>query len=67
MNNITLYSTGCPRCRVLHQKLREKGVSFTVVDDIDVMLDMGMMEAPVLEADGRQMGFVEAVDWINHL
>lgn len=62
---IVLYTTGCPRCKVLHQKLREKGLSYTVFTDVDKMIDMGLMEAPVLEVDGRQMNFVEAVAWVN--
>lgn len=64
---IVLYTTGCPRCKVLHQKLRDKGVSFTIIDDVDIMLDKGFMEAPVLEVDGKEMGFTEAVAWVNNL
>lgn len=62
-----LYTTGCPRCKVLHRKLQEKGVSFTVIDDINIMLDKGFMEAPVLEVDGKEMSFAEAVSWVNNL
>ena len=64
---IVLYSTGCPRCTVLHKKLSDKGVSFTIINDVDKMIDMGIMEAPKLEVDGRMMGFTEAVAWVNSL
>ena len=64
---IVLYTTGCPRCKILHQKLREKGVSFTIVDDVDIMLDKGFMPAPVLEVDGKEMSFPDAVSWVNSL
>ena len=64
---VTLYSTGCPRCRVLKQKLDDKGLNFTVFDDVDAMIDMGFMEVPVLEVDGKQMNFSEAVTWLNNL
>ena len=64
---IVLYTTGCPKCRVLHQKLREKGVNFTVFDDVDKMIDMGIMEAPLLEVDGEMKDFPSAVAWVNSL
>ena len=64
---ITLYTTGCPRCKVLHQKLSDKGLSFTIFDDVDAMIEMGFMEAPVLEVNGKQMNFSEAVAWLNNL
>lgn len=63
--NIVLYSTGCPRCKVLKQKLSIKGVKYSEVNDRSVMLNMGLDEVPVLEVDGNKMGFLEANSWIN--
>lgn len=65
MNDVILYSTGCPRCNVLKQKLDGKGISFVENDDIDKMLSMNITQVPVLEVNGKRMEFVEANSWIN--
>lgn len=33
MSEVTLYSTGCPRCRVVTMKLDAKKIPYKVVDD----------------------------------
>lgn len=38
--NVILYSTGCPRCKILKSKLDKKGITYSVVDDVDKMLNM---------------------------
>lgn len=63
---VVLYSTGCPRCKVLESKLDEKGTTYSVVDNVDKMLSMGMTTMPVLEVDGVRMNFKEAINWINN-
>lgn len=62
---IILFSTGCPRCKVLESKLDEKGITYSVVDNVDKMLSMGMTTMPVLEVDGVRMNFKEAINWVN--
>lgn len=62
---VTLYSTGCPRCNVLVQKLDSKGIEYDVVNDVDIMTEKGIETVPVLEVDGRLMQFKEATDWVN--
>lgn len=64
--NVVLYSTGCPRCKILKSKLDKKGVTYSVVDDVDKMLNIGMTVVPVLEVDGVRMSFKEAINWINN-
>lgn len=63
--NVTLYSTGCPKCEVLKQKLGLAGIQFTVCSDVDKLIDMGFDELPVLSVGGVRMNFAEAVKWIN--
>lgn len=65
MSEVVLYSTGCPRCNVLKQKLDSKGIAFTEDSDVDKMLSMNITQVPVLEVDGKRMEFVEANSWIN--
>ena len=62
---VTMYSTGCPKCRVLATKLEKAGVEFAVVDDIDLMKERGIEEVPVLDIDGQLMSFIDAVRWVN--
>lgn len=61
-----LYTTGCPKCKVLEKKLTENGIKFTKIDDKEEMINKNILNVPVLEIDGKIMGFVEANDWINN-
>lgn len=66
--SVTLYTTNCPKCKVLEAKLDEKKVSYEVVNDVDVMLELGIRTAPALKIDdGPIMGFAEAYDWVKNL
>ena len=62
---ITLYSTHCPKCRILERKLQEKHIVYGEVNDVQVMLEKGMTEAPMLEIDGVALNFSEAIAWLN--
>lgn len=64
--NVILYSTNCPRCKILKSKLDDKKVIYSIVNDVDKMLSMGMAVVPVLEVDGVRMNFKEAINWINN-
>jgi len=62
---VVLYSTGCPRCKVLKAKLEQKGIEYTENNSVDDMITIGINEVPVLSVDDRLLNFVEAVNWIN--
>lgn len=62
---IVFYSTGCAKCNVLRAKLDEKGLQYDTCNDVDLMLEKGMMSAPYLEVDGEFMNFGEAVKWVG--
>lgn len=64
-DRIILYSTGCPKCRILKKKLDEKGVNYEICSDTERMIGMGLTEVPVLEAKGDIMSFADAVKWVN--
>ena len=65
MEQIIMYSTGCPQCLVLKKKLENSGIAFTEVTDKERMIELGFNKVPVLEVDGKRMEFVEAVKWVN--
>ena len=62
---ITLYTTGCPRCKVLETKLNQAGLNFGVVNDPKKIIEMGFVTAPAMTVDGKPFGFKEAIEWIN--
>lgn len=64
-NNVILYSTNCPKCKILEMKLDGIGIDYKVVTDEDVMISKGFMEAPMLEVGDKVMTFSEAVKWAN--
>lgn len=63
---ITLFSTDCPKCRVLEQKLNNKNIEFTKSSDIQEIIDKGFMSAPVLKVDNIYYDFKQGVDWVNN-
>lgn len=62
---IILYTTGCPKCKVLEAKLKQKEIDYEEVTDINVMVNMGFMSVPILEVDGKTMNFSEANTWLS--
>ena len=63
--NVTLYSTHCPKCKVLEMKLKQKNISYEEVTDIKVMEEKGFKSVPKLEIDGVVYDFKEATQWIG--
>lgn len=62
---IILYSTGCPKCKVLENKLEEKGIAYTENHAVDEMLSLGIVQVPVLSVDGELLDFQTANQWVN--
>ena len=63
--SINFYTIHCPKCDVLEAKLNMKKISFSVVDDVNVIQAKGMEVMPMLEVDGELLGFSDAVKWVN--
>ena len=61
--SVVLYSTNCPKCKVLEKKLDSIGVDYTIITDEDLMISKGFSSAPMLEVDGNIMDFGNAVRW----
>ena len=64
--NVVLYTTNCPRCKVLENKMNGKGIQFTAFTDVDEMINKGISLAPMLEVDGELMDFATANNWIKN-
>lgn len=68
MKKLILYTTGCPKCKILEKKLSDKGIDFEKCDDKEVMNSLGIVSVPVLKLDdGRMLGYFEAVKYVNAL
>ena len=63
---ITLYSTGCPKCKVLEKKMHNDGIEFDISDNIDELIEKGFMSAPILKVDDNYFEFKEAIDWLKN-
>lgn len=63
--NIILYSTDCPRCKVLETKLNAKGINYEVNKNIDEMEKLGIVMAPALKVNDKIMEFADANRWIS--
>lgn len=62
---VTLYSTGCPKCKVLKQKLNSKSIQYSEENSVDVMLSLGITQVPVLSVEGKLLSFTQANEWVN--
>lgn len=62
---ITVYTTHCPRCKILEKTLLGAGFEFAQCEDVDTMVAMGFQEIPQMEVDGKIYGFKEAIKWIR--
>lgn len=65
MDHIVLYTTFCPKCKVLEAKLKQKEIVYEEVTDKETMIEKGFMSVPILEVNGTIMDFTQANSWIN--
>lgn len=62
---IVLYTTGCPKCKVLEKKLGLKNIQYSIVTDEEEIRNTGFLSLPLLIVDDKIMTFTEAIDWVN--
>lgn len=60
-----LYSTGCPKCKVLKKKLDKMGWRYIENNSVDEMLKLGITEVPVLSIGGKMYSFAQATKIIS--
>lgn len=60
-----LFSTGCPQCNVLKEKLKAAKIDYVEVTDKDTILAKGITRIPVLEVEGIRMELSAANEWIK--
>lgn len=68
--SVVLYSTNCPKCKMLESRLN-KFIEFDVVTDNDKILEVAkqynLKSAPILVIDDKAYTFEQAMKIINDL
>lgn len=67
MEDIILFSSGCPKCKVLKQKLDEKKIKYTISEDFEELIRQNLQTVPVLKMNGNYYQFSEAIKVVNEL
>ena len=66
---IKLYSTHCPKCKVVEMKLAQKKIDYKMIDNQEEVVAVGkehhIMSAPILQVGDEFLDFAAAVKYIN--
>lgn len=63
---IVLYSNDCPRCKLLEQRLKEKGIEYEKTDNFDYLISLNVSSVPMLKIDELTiLPFELAMKYIN--
>ena len=71
MDNIRLYSTHCPKCRVIEKKLEQANIKYELIDAkdnpkvIEELSALGVRQMPILMVGDKILGFSEIIKWIG--
>ena len=65
--DIILYTTHCPKCNVLKTKLDNFKIPYTINENTQEMLALGIQNAPVLQIAGKLYDFSAALKWLREL
>lgn len=63
---IKLFTTHCPKCKILTKKLQENNIVFEEETNVDIMLSMGITTVPMLKIEDTLMDFLQANQWLNN-
>ena len=66
--DLVLFSTGCPKCIILKKKLDSKNIEYTTTDNLEPLIQNGIMSLPVLyqRSEDKYMTFAEAAAFVNN-
>lgn len=63
----TLYTTHCPKCKILLERLEKKNITFETCEDMKILVAKGFKTVPMLEVDGQMMDFAQANKWVSEV
>ena len=65
---IVYSAKNCPQCVFLKQRLKEKGLTYTEEQDVEIMRKEGVTALPAVKLDdGRLLRFAEALKYMNEV
>lgn len=64
-DQLILYSTGCPRCKVLEERMTQLGIEYEVRENLTPIIEAGYQTVPVVWYRNRYFSFGEAMDLIR--
>lgn len=65
MTSLTLYSTGCPQCKVLKAKLQAADIDFVEITDLSILAEKQIIFVPMLDIGDKLLGFSDSIKWIK--
>ena len=64
--SVTLYSNGCPKCKVLKERLDKKGIKYEESNDTKFLEENKILSFPALNVDGKIYKFYNAILWLKN-
>lgn len=64
---VKLYTTHCPKCKILEERLNEKNVKYEVIDDVEILQKMNFKSVPNLDIDGKIYNYLESIKYLNKI
>lgn len=64
---VKLYTTHCPKCKILEERLNEKKVKYEVIDNIEELQKMNFKSVPNLEIDGKIYNYLDSIKYLNKM
>ena len=63
---VKLFTTHCPKCRMLEKKMQQMGIEYTESENLDELVRAGYSSAPMIKTDdGKYLNFKEAWNWVS--
>ena len=58
--SIKLFTSHCPKCRVIETKLKQKNIEYTEETNLQEVIDAGFKSVPILKVDDKYYKFEDA-------
>lgn len=62
---ITLYTIECEIANILIRKLKQKGIEFEIIDDVEVFKQLRFDDVPILKVENNLYNFSKSIEWVN--
>ena len=62
---VTLYGVeGCHRCQFISEMLKKRGLEYTKISDVDLIVEKDLDSIPAMEVDGEIFYETAALAWL---